>query len=65
MVDPSCSSGGFDDVQDFHKQRLVIALVILGRAILNERIKNNTAKGCVTQSAKTRAGGIEDDWRGI
>ena len=36
MVDPGCSGGGFDDVQDLH----------------DERTKNNTAKVGVLQSAK-------------
>ena len=31
MVDPGRSSGGFDDVKDLHKQRVVIVLGILGR----------------------------------
>jgi hypothetical protein len=25
MVDPGCSGGGFDDVQDLHEQRVVMA----------------------------------------
>ena len=46
VVDPSGSGGGFDDVQDLHEKRLVHG------AIVDERNKNNTAKGCVVQSAK-------------
>jgi hypothetical protein len=30
VVDPGCSGGGFDDVQDFHLQRVVI-----GRSVTN------------------------------
>ena len=40
MVDPGCSGGGFDDVQDLH----------------DERTKNNTAKMDVPQSVKVGAG---------
>jgi len=61
MVDPGCSGGGFDDVQDLHLQRVVIVLGILGRATVDERTENNTAKGCGAQGAKVRAGGIEGD----
>ena len=46
VVDPSGSDDGLDDVQDLHEKRLVPG------AIVDERNKNNTAKGCVVQSAK-------------
>jgi hypothetical protein len=46
VVDPSGSGDGLDDVQDLHEKRLVPG------AIVDERSKNNTAKGCVVQSAK-------------
>jgi len=52
MVDPGCSGGGFDDVQDLHEQRVVVVLGILGRATVDERTENNTAKGAAAQSAK-------------
>jgi hypothetical protein len=39
VVDPGCSRGGFDDVQDLHEQRVVMVRLLDGR---NE---NNTAKG--------------------
>jgi hypothetical protein len=51
VVDPGCSSGGFDDVQDLHEQRVVMVRSLDGR---NE---NNTAKECGVQSAKVRARG--------
>ena len=74
MVDPGCSGGGFDDVQDLHEQRVVIVLGILGRATLT----NAYALETIPQTGPSRrvqrweqsvprvqAGGIEDDWRGI
>ena len=48
MVDPGCSGGGFDDVQDFHEQRVVMG------ALSDERRENNTAKRCGAQSGKRR-----------
>jgi hypothetical protein len=46
MIDPGCSSGGFDDVQDLHKQRVVvIVLGILGRATLTNALKTIPQKG--------------------
>ena len=50
MVYPGCSNGGFDDVQDFHEQRVVLV------RSLDERNENNTAKVGVLQSAKVEAG---------
>jgi hypothetical protein len=29
VVDPGCSGGGFDDVQDFHEQRVVMARLLM------------------------------------
>ena len=51
MVDPGCSGGGFDDVQDLHKQRVVMVRTLI------ERSENNTAKRCGVESAKVQAGG--------
>ena len=53
MVDPGCSGNVFDDVQNLHERRVVI---VIGRAIVDERSENNTAKWCVAQSGKVRAG---------
>jgi hypothetical protein len=52
MVDPGCSGGGFDDVQDLHEQRVVIVLGSMGGANVDERTENNTAKGCVSAEGK-------------
>jgi hypothetical protein len=48
VVDPGCSGGGFDDVQDLHEQRVAMARSLDG---CNE---NNTAKGRGAQSVKVR-----------
>jgi hypothetical protein len=45
MVHPSCSGGGFDDVQDLHEQRVVIVLGILERATLTNAPKTIPQKG--------------------
>ena len=78
MVDPGCSGGGFDDMQDLHEQRVVIVLGILGRATLTNALKTIPQKGsdaeckgesraCQSWQAgllKAQAGDIQDDWRG-
>jgi len=72
MVDPGCSGGGFDDVQDLHEQRVVTA-----RTLMNA-LKTIPQKGALRRGErwaqsvlivrarllKAQAGGVEDDWRG-
>ena len=64
MVDPGCSSGGFDDVQDLHDKRVVMA-----RTLLNA-LKTIPQKGAVWRvqrfrragtGRQMRAGKIEDN----
>jgi hypothetical protein len=46
VVDPRGSGGGFDDVQDLHERRVVIA-----RLLMNA-LENNTAKGVIRAARK-------------
>jgi len=55
VIDPGCSGGGFDDVQDLHERRVVIVLGSMGGANDDERTENNSAKGCVAQRGKVGA----------
>jgi hypothetical protein len=62
VVDPGCSGGGFDDVQDLHKQRVVI-----GRSVTNA-LKTIPQKGAARRVQRweqsllrVKAGGIEGD----
>jgi hypothetical protein len=57
MVDPGCSGGGFDDVQDLHEQRVVMARTL-------NALKTIPQKGALRRVQRRATGGIEDDWRG-
>ena len=57
MVDPGCSCGGFDDVQDLHEKRVVMV-----RLLMNA-MKTIPQKGAVRRVQRS-AGKLIDNWLG-
>jgi len=52
MVDPGCSGGGFNDVQNLHEQRVVSVLGILGRATFTNALKTIPQKGALRRGER-------------
>ena len=64
MVDPGCSGGGFDDVQDLHEQRVVMTRTLNALKTIPQKGALRRGERWEQSLLKAPAGGIEDDWRG-
>jgi hypothetical protein len=59
VVDPGCSSDGFDDMQDLHEKRAAIA-----RSLMNA-LKTIPQKGVSRRVQRCRRAALNGDQRGI